>query len=560
MSAEEDAINLDNERKKRRQRATTGGGGTEDKRPVVRIKSGQLHKMIDEAEDALLLADSGLYRQGQRVVRVVLDKIKTFEGDGYTLRLSVVTSPHLTECFTKAARFEKWDKRADDWITCNCPRDFAETYLARNGDWKLPVIQAVVNIPTFRPDGSLIDQAGYDVATGLLYDPMGVQFPPISDNPTRDEALAALDVLCEPITEFKFTDEASKSVFLVGAITATIRRSLPTAPMIFFNASTAGIGKSKLVDTCSMIATGERAAVTSTSDEYHSDVELEKKLSSSLLAGTSVISIDNISQPLKSNLLCQILTQIKVKIRIFGKLEEIDVPSNSTIFGTGNNAVVVGDLTRRTLVGSLEVEVERPELEEFEFDPVIMVKTRRPEFVHAVLTIVKAYGVSGHVSSKKPLGSFERWSAMVRDPLIWLGYADPIDVQEEVRQEDPILQNLKQMMTAWENAFIDKPQLLRDVIRTAEAIHGGDGAMATSRDYINVELREAVVSACGGERQMGALKLAGWLRRNKNRKVLGRKFVISSRGHDQVMWALEGKLSPVEVYDVDETANNDIPF
>ena len=53
----------------------------------------------------------------------------------------------------------------------------------------------------------------------------------------------------------------------------------------------------------------------------------------------------------------------------------------------------------------------------------------------ALLTIVRAYQVSGEVSTKPALGSFDMWSHWVRDALIWLGEADPCDTIEVIRRQ-----------------------------------------------------------------------------------------------------------------------------
>ena len=51
---------------------------------------------------------------------------------------------------------------------------------------------------------------------------------------------------------------------------------------------------------------------------------------------------------------------------------------------------------------------------------------RRGELVVALLTILRAYQVSGELSTKPTLGSFEMWSRWVRDALIWLGCGRPL--------------------------------------------------------------------------------------------------------------------------------------
>ena len=43
----------------------------------------------------------------------------------------------------------------------------------------------------------MLDEPGYDPATGLLFDPGGTEFPAVPEAPTRKEALAALEKFLE---------------------------------------------------------------------------------------------------------------------------------------------------------------------------------------------------------------------------------------------------------------------------------------------------------------------------------------------------------------------------
>jgi len=100
----------------------------------------------------------------------------------------------------------------------------------------------------------------------------------------------------------------------------------------------------------------------------------------------------------------------------------ITVPNAATYFATGNNLTFVGDVTRRGIRGRLDAGVERPELREFTTeDPVETVKRERPKYVSVCLTILRAYIVAGAPGQTRPLGSFEEWSRLVRDALVWLG-------------------------------------------------------------------------------------------------------------------------------------------
>jgi putative DNA primase/helicase len=183
-----------------------------------------------------------------------------------------------------------------------------------------------------RPDGSVLDQPGYDERTGIFYDPRGVKFPEIPERPTRDDAVLAIKDIKALIRDFPFVDDASRSVAISGILTALIRRSIPHAPLHSFSAPVAGSGKSKLVDVASMHANGHRAPVVSPGSTPE---EMEKQLGSMLIAGDRLISFDNCEKPLGGPLLCQCLTQPFVKPPLLGKSENPDVPSDAIYFATG---------------------------------------------------------------------------------------------------------------------------------------------------------------------------------------------------------------------------------
>ncbi len=220
-----------------------------------------------------------------------------------------------------------------------------------------------------------------------MFDPQGAAFPKLAASPTRDDAVAAVGVLKELIATFPFTDDASRSVALSAILTALVRASLPKAPLHVFTAPIAGSGKSMLVDIASMIATGRETPVLAQGSTAE---ELEKRLGAALLAGDATISIDNCEHPLGSDLLCQVLTQPSVNIRLLGQSKNVEVLTNATLFATGNNLRLVGDMTRRALISFLDPQVERPELREFAVDPIEQIRRDRGRYVIAALTILRA--------------------------------------------------------------------------------------------------------------------------------------------------------------------------
>jgi putative DNA primase/helicase len=182
------------------------------------------------------------------------------------------------------------------------------------------------------------------------------------------------------------------------------------------------------------MATGRIAAVIPpTSDE----AELEKRIAATALAGDQIITIDNVTHILRSNQLCQMLTQDEVQVRVLGASKNVRIPSTGLICATGNNLSIYGDLNRRTIRIRLDAKVERPEERPFDFDAIGLALRKRADLVAAALTVIRAHMLAGSPDRAPPMGSFEAWSDTVRSSLIWLGMGDcrrDIDAQ---RADDP---------------------------------------------------------------------------------------------------------------------------
>lgn len=515
------------------------GAGDSDSRVVIRLNPGKMHEAVVAIDAVMSTADDGLYQQSGRLITLIVEDVILAGGErAVNMRMSLVTLPHLLERISRYCRFQVWSMQAGDWIDRDCPQDIGAAYLARDGRWKIRQILGYVNAPTIRADGSILDTVGYDPATCIVFNPLGKAFLPVPERPSREMALEALALLLQPLAGYPF-DGPVRSVALSGIMTTVVRRALSTAPMHAFSASTAGSGKSMLVDIASIIATGRVASVTSTGRENYGDDELEKRLTSSMLAGDTVLSLDNMETPLSGQLLCQLLTQSSVKLRIFGKLLNIETPVTTSFFATGNNLIVAGDLTRRVLVGVFNVDAERPELREFDFNPLDMCRSKRAELIQGVLIMIRAYlgrGDDGFVPPP-PLGSYELWSRFVRNTLIWLGLDDPVLVLDNVRENDPFLDKLKTMVFAWEGLFGDKDVMLSDAVMAAE--EQWPNTEPGGAVWKNGDLREAMMGVAGVGRGISLERLGKWLTRNNERLVNGRKFV-KVIGRRKATWQLVG--------------------
>lgn len=512
-----------------------GRAPEDDGRPTIRIYAGFLHETVDKAEGALMQAKLGYYQRGSIVVRPAMVPVDVSGGRIVAVpRLVDVNAHHMAEALTRAARWERFDKRAEEWLRTDCPHRIAETFLAREGQWQLPVLTGMIISPTLRADGSILDLPGYDTETGLLFDPKGCRFPVIPRDPDRAMALRALGFLKDLISTFPFVTEADRAVALSAILTALIRRSLPTAPLHGFSAPTAGSGKSMLVDLAATIATSRPAPVIA---QGKSEEEMEKRLGASLLAGDTIIAIDNCEDALGGELLCQTMTQTSLKVRILGKSINAEVPSNSAVFATGNNLKFEGDMTRRAIRATLDPGVERPELRAFQRKPLAMVTEARGDYVAAGLTVLRAFFVAGRPEQRTPLGSFEEWSSWVRDALIWLGEADPCQTMEDMRGADPKLESLTTVLEQWHAVIGEAPISVRELIdRAAEQRQ----QMFGKAEFIHPELRESLLVVAGEGGAINSRRLGKWIGGNQNRIVGGRKIVGATVSAGNARWQIQG--------------------
>jgi putative DNA primase/helicase len=504
-----------------------------DSRPTIRIAAGEIERIVNEAESALINAERGLYQHSNKIVSVVETPVKSAHGQEVIALGILERGDHaLLEDLSVAASFERFDKRCNDWLATDPPITIVKTLKQRSGRLNFPILSGIVSAPTMRDDGSILSAPGYDERTGLLFEPRGVTFPAIPDQPTHADAENALASLCHLLKDFPFEEPYDKAVALSAILTACVRRSLPTAPMHIFDAPEAGSGKSKLVNLASVIALGHEAPTMSQGAD---ECETEKRLGSMLLAGRQLIALDNVVLPLEGAKLCEMLTSKIVSIRVLGASQMPEAPTSAFLTATGNNIVVKGDLVRRTVRCRIDPNLERPEERVFDFDPVKEAKARRGELVAAALTILRAHHVAGQPCKPAQLGSFEEWSDRVRGALLWVGEADPVDSMVGLRKGDPARQDLLAVISQWRAVIGDERVTTSDIIGKATEMRGGrfgDDTLAYP------ELRNALFAVGGRGGMLDAKVLGKWLIAQQNRIVDGASFVKVGTRKDVAVWAL----------------------
>lgn len=368
----------------------------------------------------------------------------------------------LRELLTRIADFLKLvsTQNGESLVPAHPPDRTVAAVLARGEYPKIRGLEAVIEAPTMRPDGTILDKPGWDAETGLLYEP-NADFPLIPQTPSRGQAQAAADRLLDLVGNFPFAGDTDneqychRAAWLAGLLTPLARFAIHgPCPLFLFDANCPGTGKTKLTDIIAIIATGRSMSRTALPDD---DAELRKQITSIALAGYRLMLFDNIAQgcPFGGAALDAALTGTAWRDRILGKSElTAELPLYVVWFGTGNNIVLKGDAQRRVIPCRLETKVEKPE-ERPESDymyPNLLehVRAHRPQLVCDALTILRAFTVAGSPQEPMPtIGSYEAWSHLIRQAVFWVTEVDPVATRERIRAADPTLNTLSALLEGW---------------------------------------------------------------------------------------------------------------
>jgi hypothetical protein len=495
--------------------------------PSIQIKDGELLRITDEIENALLASEAQIFSRAGRLVEPVTRSEPASDGRKTAVAcLRELSLESFMGLVAGAATFQKYKRK--NWVDTDPPLQHLRVILASERRWRFPHVTGVIITPTLRPDGSLLVEPGYDPETELCLIP-GFQLPPIPEHPTKDQASAALKLLVDLLSEFSFKQsggryekQLNRSVALSGLLTALVRGSLPTAPMHLVRAHMPGTGKSYLVDTFATIATGRLCPVMTASRNTE---ETEKRLHGVIHSGIAMFSLDNCTHDLGGECLCQVAERPVIKIRILGYSDTPDCDVHTAIYATGNNIGLKGDMVRRGLVCNLEALDERPELRTFKRNALKTAGANRPTYVAAALTVMRAYLAAGAPEVCGPFGSYEDWSRMVRSPLIWLGEPDPVASVDMSQAEDPELAELRGLCVWWLSEL-----KLDDGYLSARLVEIGD---ERPPGFNTNPLRDILLRIAGDKGgDISTKRLGEWLSRNCGRVV---------RIEDHRYWLVKGR-------------------
>jgi len=346
-------------------------------------------------------------------------------------------------------------------------------------EWQFQPLDAVVEAPVLRPDGTILDRPGYDAATCLFYAPdEQLQIPAVPERPSADEIEFAISLLLKLIADFPFVgrddEECPSRANMIGLLLTPVVKPAINAPtpIGLLDAPAAGSGKSLLADVVSIIATGNEGQMFSAPRD---EDEWRKQLTTALLSGSQIVVIDNIVRRLDNPELCKVLTETLHADRAFHTQSKLVLPVRCVFIGTGNNIQVGGDMPRRCYRIRIDPETSRPFQREGFMIPDLKAWTKqhRGELLAALLTLARAWYAAGRPKPKRPpLGSYEAWSTTVGGILEYAGIGGFMRNAEDFYEEADVESiEWESFLLALDEVFYGEPftvaQLVEKLKQTA---------------------------------------------------------------------------------------------
>lgn len=348
-------------------------------------------KIIMETQERLL-ETGGLYQRGGKIVipDMIQGKNPYTEEETYTPGIAEFTTSQMWRHASKHIAYREWNRGKLKAIPI--PKDYAAALIdLTKAELKFPVLNSLITAPIVTKLGRVIQEDGYDKPTGFFLDKKNVNFITVEAKPTKDEAIEAGSFLLEPFKEYPFKDLPQRSddparniaalrenlpasVAVSGLLTGVNRLMVPNVPGLLVSGNGAGVGKGTLIYVITYAATGVAPAIMTQATNKE---EFEKALATKLLNGSTMISIDNVSNMdvlMQNDLLDITITEPRITRRIMGFLRELDVPNTFFVTITGHGLKLSLDKVRRFVRVEIETAEESPEFAKFSFSPVEFVR------------------------------------------------------------------------------------------------------------------------------------------------------------------------------------------
>jgi len=520
----------------------TPASGTRASRPERVIRNGtDLERIVDEYIQAFAaFGRFPVFQRAGALVDVVQsatteqDRGRVASAEGIA-RIRALPLPRIHELLTMVAQFER-NTEGGSFVKASPPKNIAPTLMAR-GYWSgIPVLYGISRWPILRVDGSLCTKPGYDLRTGLLYEPSCTVR--VLESPSKDDARQAIESLLDLLVDFPFVEKRVHDTAWIATLLSIVGRAAidGPVPLLLIDASDKGSGKTLLADLLAVIVLGKPAPRRT---KPESPEEWKKAMLSLALAALPLVLLDNVTGTLQSDALDAVLTGTEFQERLLGANEECTQRFHTVFAVTANNALISEDLVRRSLQVRIETGVERPEQRTNFRHPDLLryALAHRAELLSAALTVLRAYFVAGCPKvAMRPMGSYEEWSRVVRGALIWAGQPDVAVTQDDLRDcANEERTDASTLLHAWYAYLGEAPTTLADVLEDLSRFEVGHHPQKEA-------LRQALCTVCPApEGKLPTSRKLAYRIRALTGKVMPGGFVLRRGKHGDrgVPWHVE---------------------
>ncbi len=332
----------------------------------------------------------------------------------------------------------------------------------------------IVGSPVLRPNGSLLQSAGYDAETGLFYAPK-VDIPWVPARPDRSEvAEAHRFILGDFLGGFPWETDADRANYIGLLVTNILRPYVRTVtPFGLITATTQASGKTILSEGIGLLF-GQR-----TLPWPDAEAEMRKAITAALGETAPVLVFDNLREgtAVEAPVLAQLLTAPTWSDRRLGTNTTVTMANDRLWLATGNNLRLGGDMATRTVLVRLDPKMPRPEertgftipdLDQWVKDPA----NQRIVLRH-LLVLVMDWMAAGAPRAEHVMRQFSPWARAVGGFLVHHRVDGFLGNVEDVRAMDDEDNEWEVFLTRWVELFSDRKVTSAAVRKTADIDSAG---------------------------------------------------------------------------------------
>lgn len=358
------------------------------------------------------------------------------------------------------------------------PTNLLKAVLAQKKWPHLSPSRGLAGAPLLRPDGTLLQDPGYDQQTGL-YLASRIPLERVPERPTAKQVEDARSFILDSfLCDFPWVDDADRANY-VGVLVTPILRKFTRAlsPFVVYTATMPSSGKTILTSGPGMLY-GQR--VLTWPEGEGSDAELRKSITSVLADPVGTVIFDNLAEGtvIKSPVLAHLITDRTWADRLLGGNVTASYSNDRLWCATGNNLQLGGDMATRTVMIRLDPDMPRPE-ERTGFrienlDQWILEPAHQRKVLWHLLVLVLDWISCGHPEARgAAMRQFTPWAQHIGGFLDHHGIKGFLTNVESVRVSDDDAAIWGAFLARWYRRYGDKALTTHELRLEADVPPGG---------------------------------------------------------------------------------------